>query len=819
MRMARQKSVTRSISQPVGSQDCHLHPPLSLRKEVITTMVKPLTLKQLRRSCDLASFDFQTTEEIRPDARIIGQPRGIHAIEFGLDVESPGYNIYVLGESGTGRTTAIRNFIKARAENEPVPSDWAYVYNFREPHKPIALQLEPGMGCKFRDDMSQLIEDLKAGIPRAFDSDAFRDAIQGIQEELSKKREREFSALQAQAAQKGAAVIAAPDGARIVPVRNGQALSAQEFAALTNEEKEAWRQIAKSLETALADTARQSQKDERAAQQEIETLIRRVAASVVDERLDTLQGRYQDHEEILNYLDQVQQDILDHVELFRPENEDGDARKELPGMDPFRRYKVNVIVDQRLAEGAPVVVENDPKLMRLLGRVEHESRFPAGVFTDFTLIRGGCLHEANGGYLVLRAKDLFSEPGSWDGLKRALVGECVSPDDPAARGGAPTRSLDPEPIPLDLKIILVGPPDVYYLVHAVDEDFRTLFKVLADFDELMDRNKTNENEYANFVATRCSEEGLRHFDREAVGQLVELGSRLAGSQKKLTTRFGDIADIVREANYWAGKAGRDLVTAQDVLQAIVEREYRQNRIQTRRREQVLDGKILIATEGAALGQINGLSVAAVGDHQFGHASRVTARTFVGKEGVVQIDREVQLAGPIHNKGVMTLVGYLGGQYAHELPLSLSAQITFEQNYGGIEGDSASSTELYALLSSLSGIPIKQSIGVTGSVNQHGGIQAIGGVTYKVEGWYEICKKRGLTGDQGVLLPAANIPDLMLREVVLRSVEEGAFHLWAVSTVDEGLEILMERPASEVHQAVQQRLSQLAETIRKFSGRE
>ncbi|KAA3656964.1 MAG: Lon protease family protein, partial [Chloroflexi bacterium] len=454
---------------------------------------------------------------------------------------------------------------------------------------------------------------------------------------------------------------------------------------------------------------------------------------------------------------------------------------------------------------------------RLLGRGEHEVRQNGAVVTDFTLKRSGALHAANGGYLVLRARDLFNEPGAWEALKRALVAGEVRPDDPASRGGSIARTLDPEPIPLFLKVILIGPPQLYYYLFQVDEDFQTIFKVMADFDEVVDRTPENEQLYATFIATRCHEEGLLHLDREAVARVIEYGSRQAGTQSKLSTRFGQMADLVRESNYWAEVNGRSLITVYDVEKAIDNREYLSNRIENRMRDHLLSGKQLVATEGAVVGQINGLAVSQVGDHAFGHPSRVTTRTYVGQQGVVQIDREVELAGQIHNKGLMTLVGYLGGHYATDQPLSLSAQITFEQNYGGIDGDSASSTELYALLSSLSDLPIDQGIAVTGSVNQRGEIQAIGGVTQKVEGWFNVCKANGLTGDQGVLIPISNVPDLMLRVSVVEAVAAGEFHIWAVTTVDEGIALLTGHTAAEVHAAAKARLQTLANTMAHYSG--
>jgi lon-related putative ATP-dependent protease len=567
----------------------------------------------------------------------------------------------------------------------------------------------------------------------------------------------------------------------------------------------------------LNEAVHQARKLEIEAQNALEDLKRRVASSVVDVAMEELKEAFASFGKIIAYLEQLHQDILDHVDLFRDENE-GDNQEGEPSSplsEEFRRYQVNVLVDHSFSKSAPVIVEYNPAAPNLLGRVEHEARYGGAIVTDFTLIRAGMLHAANGGYLVLRARDLFTEPGAWDALKRALVEAAVRPDDPVTRSGALARSLEPEAIPLDIKVILIGPPALYYQLHAMDEDFQTIFKVMADFDETVHRTAENEREYAKFIAKRSREEDLLHLDRQSVGRVIEYGSRLAGTQGKLSTRFGNIADLVRESDYWAREAGRDIVIVDDVERAIDHREYLRNRIETRMREHLMEGKQLVATEGAIIGQINGLAVSQIGDHAFGHPSRVTTRTYVGKEGVVQIDREVELAGAIHNKGVLTLVGYLGGQYAADQPLSLSAQITFEQNYGGIEGDSASSTELYALLSSLSEAPIKQSIAVTGSVNQLGRIQAIGGVTQKVEGWFNVCKERGLTGEQGVLIPASNVKDLMLRVAVVDAVSAGDFHIWAVETVDEGIEILTGVPADEIHMAAKARLKNLAEILERY----
>jgi lon-related putative ATP-dependent protease len=785
-------------------------------------MVKELPSEKLFSACDQTKFNFETTADLKPHSRIIGQPRGTESIVFGLGINSPGYNIYVLGEAGTGRTTAIERFISARAVEDPVPHDWAYVHNFSEPHKPRALRLKAGEGGDLCQAMRGLIDDLREDLPKAFDTDEFRAAVHDIEHDMETARDERLAELQEEARKVGTIVVVAPGGLQILPVNeSGQPIPPEALVQLPKEAQQDLKDKIHTLEHEVVEgTVREIQTLESKTKEKMKELVRSVGGSVVDRALTELKTRYGDEDEICAYLDEVNKDILEHTALFRPpgEDEEDPQRAESRAM-LLRRYEVNLITNHHGREGAPVVTENNPSIPRLLGRIEHEARRGGGVITDFSLIRAGALHAANGGYLVLRAKDLFAEPGAWEALKRALMTEKVDPDDPATRGGAPTRSLDPEPIPLDTKVILVGPPELYYWLHDLDEDFTTVFKVMSDFDERMKRTRKNEMEYATFVATRCEEEDLLPFNRSAVARVIEQGSRLADSQTKLTTRFGVIADLLRESSYWAQQSNHETVSAEHVQKAIQERRYRRNRVEDRLRERVLDGTLLIASKGEAVGQVNGLTVSIVGDHRFGQPSRVTARTYMGKDGVVQIDREVNLAGPIHNKGVMTLVGYLGGRYASDLPLSLSAQITFEQNYGGIEGDSASLTEVCSLLSSLSGIPIKQALAVTGSVNQRGEVQAIGGVSEKVEGWFAICRQRGLSGDQGVIIPRANVRDLMLNEDVRAAVDEKKFHLWAIASVDEGLEVLTGRPAKEVHEKAGKRLRELAEGIENFGKKD
>ncbi|MGB1251057.1 MAG: Lon protease family protein, partial [Candidatus Promineifilaceae bacterium] len=773
-----------------------------------------LTPTQLRRKFIPANVPYASTLEIEPCTTIIGQDRGVAAIEFGMEMQSRGYNIYVLGESGTGRTSAIQSFVTERAAGEPVPNDWVYVNNFQSAHEPIAIELPAGEGCRLRDMVEMVIGRIRSELPSAFDTQQFRDEVLLMRQAMQAESEGLFGAFQKHAVTQGATLMQTSEGFRIVPAQDGQPLEAEAIAALDDEQKEAWRGVQNGLEKGLTAVIFKARDIENSAQERMGQLVERVAASIIDVALKSLQDGFADYSDLVTYIGNMRDDILKHVNNFRPQPE-GTQQRLHP--DWFRRYKINVIIDHKLSTHAPVIAELEPSVPRVLGRVEHEARPGGAVVTDFTLLRAGALHAANGGYLVLRARDLGNSPGAYEALKRALIGNQVRPDDPAIRGGAATLTLDPQPIPLNIKVILIGPPSLYYQLAGMDEDFATIFKVMADFDHSIERDAENEMAYATFISARCVEEGLMPFDRAAIGKIIEFGSRMAGTQKKLSTRFGVIADLIREANHWAKKAKGEIISAENVLRAINNRYFLRNRIETRMREGVEDRKQLITTSGYKVGQINGLAVSQIGDHSFGHPSRLTTRTYVGKRGVVAIDREVNMAGAIHNKGLMTLTGYIGGQYAHDHPLSLSAQITFEQNYGGIDGDSASSTELYALLSSLSETPIRQSIAVTGSVNQYGEVQAIGGATQKIEGWYDVCKTEGLTGKQGAMIPASNVVDLMLRDEIVKAVEEGEFHVWSVDSIDEGLEILTGVEAPEIHDKVKAKLRKLADTLAAYEG--
>jgi lon-related putative ATP-dependent protease len=790
--------------------------------------VSEMAPADLRHTCDIDRLTFETTAELPFSNKIVGQPRGTRSIEFGIEINSPGFNIYVMGPTGTGRTTTIEHFLQEKAAAGPVPNDWVFVQNFQDQRRPRAISLPPGRGTQFRTDMLELVAYLRREIPKAFETEEYKDALSGIVQELEAQRGRILQKVRHEAAEQGFAIIRTPDGLIISPVVDGQPMPAEVYEALESEQKEELNTVRRSLERSLEDALRAVQDVERGTRDQIADLARRVASSVVDRFVEPLRTAYTDEEEALLHLKLVQEDVIAHVNDFLPDEE---ARLESSPQerdDPFRRYAVNLMVDHRESRGAPVVVENNPTYHNLAGRIEYDVKFGVPT-TDFSNIKAGALHRANGGYLVLRAGDVLRHSHAWQALKRALNSGQVRIEEPAAESIA-TKTVDPEPIPLDVKIILMGGTALYYSLLEVDEDFSKLFKVRADFDADMERNAENEGELALFIAARCTEENLHHFDRGAVGRVIEQSSRLAESKDKLTTRFGEVANLVREASYWAENAGREIVTEADVTRAIQEHTFRSNLMEQHLRRQIKKGILFVDTSGSAVGQVNGLYLIQVGDYGFGQPSRITAQTYMGSAGVVSVEREVKLSGPIHNRGIMTLIGYLGGTYAQDQPLSLSASLAFEQNYSGVEGDSASSAELYALLSSLSGLAIQQGIAVTGSVNQWGQIQPIGGATAKIEGFYDVCAEGGLTGEQGVVIPAANVRDLMLRQDLVDAVSEGRFHVWAVSTIDEGLEILTGVPAGKrevdgtyppgtVHRAVQDKLGQLALGLETFGKAE
>jgi lon-related putative ATP-dependent protease len=794
--------------------------------------VRPLEASQLCQPCDPAQFDFETTEELEELSQIIGHERAVVAVRFGIGIQRNGYNLFALGRSGTGKRTTISQFLEERAAGEPVPSDWCYINNFEDSHKPNALRLPPGKGIELREDMDQLLEELGTAIPATFDSEDYQTRRQESQEEFQEKQEKALNQIQAKAQERGIALIRTPVGLAFAPVEDGEVVSPDEFQKLPEEKQEQVKEDIAELQEELQETMRQARQWERQAREKIKELDRQVAMFAVGHRIEELHEKYADVEDVLAYLEAVKNDVVENVDDFR---RNGDEEPEgilgIP-MQRFRearlrRYQVNVLVDHSESTGAPVIYEEHPTYNNLIGRIEHIAQMGALV-TDFNLIKSGALHRANGGYLLIDARELLMQPYAWQGLKRVLRAQEVRTESLSqALSLVSTVSLEPQPIPLNVKVVLIGERLLYYLLDQYDPDFGELFKVEADFSDEMSRTPETNQLYARLIAAMARRNELRPFDREAVARTIQRSSRISGDSKKLSTHLLSIADLLHEADYWAGEAGNSVVTLKDVQKAIDQQINRADRLRERTQERIKRGTILIDTEGERVGQVNGLSVIALGNFAFGRPSRITARTRLGKGNVVDIEREVELGGPIHSKGVMILSGYLGARYAPEYPLSLSASLVFEQSYAGVEGDSASLAELCALLSALADVPIRQSLAVTGSVNQHGDVQPIGGVNEKTEGFFDACVAKGLTGDQGVLIPAANVEHLMLREDVLEAVEQGEFSVYSVKNVDEGIELLTGVPAGErdqegafplgtINQRVEARLIELAQKQRDFA---
>lgn len=795
-----------------------------------------LPAEALRATCSAEELGCESTDQLPPLEGIIGQERAVKALHFGLGIKADGFNIFVAGAPGTGRTTAVKGFLEELARGQEVPPDWCYVNNFKDPYRPKVLRLPPGRGMELARDMKEFITTARREIPRAFESDDYTKRREEILQHFATKRKELINRINRRAQEEGMLIQSTQIGIFIIPIKDGQPLGDQELLALPEEERAALEGKREQLERELHATLKEMKSLEKQAGEALAELDREVAIFVLGYLFADLLQKYADYPEVVAYLHEVRADILENIGEFRRqeegEGEGGEGRgnhrsphwtRELA----FRKYEVNVIVDNSKLEGAPVVIELNPTYHNLFGRMEKEAQFGTLV-TDFTMIRGGSLHRANGGYLVVPVEELSTAMFSWDSLKRALKNREISLEEPGERlGFMATKSLRPEPIPLDVKVILIGDSFLYHLLYFFDLDFRELFKVKAEFDTTMERNRENIHRYARFICTLCQKENLLPLDGGALARVIEYSSRLAEHQGKLSTRFAEIADLVREANYYAQAENSPCIRAGHIRRAIREKVERATLIEEKIQELIRDGQILISTRGEAIGQVNGLSVLNLGDVSFGKPSRITATTGPGREGIIDIEREVKLGGPIHSKGVMILSGFLAGRYGRDFPLSLTARLVFEQSYEGIEGDSASSAELYALLSSLSGLPLKQGIAVTGSVNQYGQVQAIGGVNEKIEGFFAVCSLKGLTGEQGVIIPKSNVPHLMLKEEVVEAVREGKFHIWAVETIDEGIEILTGVPAGEpdsggnfppgtVNALVQERLREMAETTREFS---
>jgi predicted ATP-dependent protease len=792
-----------------------------------------LAPEQLYRPCDPATLGFTTTDQLPDDAITLGQDRAVAAIEFGIGIHHAGYNLFALGPSNAGEHAIVRRFLERQAAGEPTPYDWCYVHNFEEPHRPRAISLLPGRGAKFRDDMVELVDDLRTAVSAALETEEYRLRHQQIDEEFSERRQTALTALGNRSAERGVALIQTPVGFALAPMRDGHPLDAEAFEKLPEEDRTQIKAAMEDFEAELEKLLHQMPKWRRESREKERALKRAVTSRAVDAPIDELSKAYDGHPGVQAYLAQVKTDVIEHAEDFRRGKEEEEnaslealISKSVLASKPLGRYQVNVLDDHGSATGARVVYEDKPTFQNLVGRIEHVSQMGTLV-THFTLIKPGALHRANGGYLILDARRLLLEPFAWEGLKRALragalriesVGETL--------GLVSTVTLDPEPIPLNVKVVLIGERLLYYLLYEYDPDFRELFKVAVDFETSAERAEPSEALYATMIATLVRKAGLRPFTAAGVARVLEHGARVVGDAGKLWLGLEGLTDLLKEANHWAEASGRAAVEAADVQQAIDARVHRSGRPRERVQEEIAKGTIEIATSGEVVGQVNGLSVIELGGFAFARPSRITARVRLGAGRVVDIEREVELGGPIHSKGVLILAGFLSGRYVPDRPLSLSASIVFEQSYGPVEGDSASSAELYALLSALADVPLKQSIAVTGSINQRGQVQAVGAINEKIEGFFDVCKARGLSGKEGVLMPSANVGHLMLRRDLIEAVATGAFHIYAIDTVDQGMEILTGLAAGTrdgsgafaegtINHKVEQRLTALAGQARAF----
>ena len=784
-------------------------------------------VSMLNNRCDPDSLGFETTDEIAPLAEMIGQERAVSALELALTIEDPGFNLFISGLPGTGRNSALRDHVERLARRRPSPPDWGYVHNFEDPSQPVPISLPCGRMQALAADMDELVDTVRRDVPRVFESDEYSQRMEAAMQDLQSQRQEKTAAMEQAALTAGFLLGSTPAGVTPLPAKGGRPLSQEEYANLSETERQELQQRAEQLQQSINRTLGEIRRLGKAAMEETRNVDKEIVRFTLTPIIDELQEKYQDFPDIVTYLDRVEADLVEHHDHLKPkEPTPGSPGQPTTDEEAFIRYRVNNLVDNTRCESAPIVFEHNPTYYNLFGRVDYQARLGT-LNTNHMMIRCGAMHKANGGYLILQARDLLTSPLSWQTLKRALhsrdicienLGEQYSP--------LPSATLRPLPIPVDAKIIIVGTPDVLMLLQAVDEDFQRYFKVTADFDTLMERTPENIAKYAAYIAGRRREAGLRPFHKTAVARIIDHSSRLAGHQEKLTTRFMDVADIVTEANYWAGTTQAASVTGEHVKQAIEQRRYRSSLPEDRIRELIEEGVIRISTAGEAVGQVNGLAIMGLGGFSFGKPSRITARVALGRGQLVNVERETKLSGKIHDKGFMTLTGYLQGKYGYDKPLSLRASISFEQSYSEVDGDSASSTELYALLSAISGLPLAQGIGVTGAVNQNGEVQAIGGATQKIEGFFAVCKTKGLTGRQGVIVPRDNLKHLVLDDEVAAAVAAGQFHIYGVATVDEGIEVLTGVPAGEwqkdggypagtVHARVEERLHEMAQAVREF----
>ncbi len=785
----------------------------------MTNNVTELSVAKLRRHCDPKTLKFKSTKELPELQGVIGQKRALGALTFGVNIKDNGYHIYAVGPASTGKTTIIRKFLEQEAKNKPVPCDWLYVNNFDDHDKPQVLQIPAGKGKEFKDDMDQFVEELQTEVPQAFEGKEYEKEQERIEQEFQQRSKVLFEKLAEKAEKRGFKLIQTAQGIAAFPIIDDKVVTPDQEMTISDEEREKIEKHQAKLQEEMRNTLRQIEQLQKKGKELIKELDQRIVSFVIDRFINELKEKYHKHKAVIELLKEARSSLLKNTQTFKQmrQTEQDPKMKGSPfaAQEPtFDEYRVNLVIDNSKTKGVPVIFEKNPIGPNLIGRIEQQGWFGTLV-TNFSMIKSGSLHRANGGYLIIEALSLLTKPYAWHILKRALKNEEVMIESMGEFFGAfMTRTLEPEPIPLSIKVILIGDPSLFYLLYNLDPEFKELFKVKSDFEPHMEWNQPTVEQYAQFIATVCREEDLSHFAPSGVAKVVEHGARLVTHQQKLSTRFGDIVDLLRQASYWAKQSKHTLVQAEDVNKALEEKIYRSNRISEQLDEMMQEGTILIDLKDKVVGQINGLAVMSLEDYSFGKPSRITARTFVGSGGMVNIDREVKLGGPIHNKATMILAGYFGGKYAAKEQVSFSATITFEQTYDGVEGDSASCAEMYALLSSLADIPLRQDIAVTGSVNQHGDVQPIGGANEKIEGFFGICKLLGLTGTQGVIIPHQNVKHLMLHEEVVAAVKAGKFHIYPVSNIEEGIEILTGKSIKTIDTAVKKKLKLLTDAAQE-----
>ncbi len=766
-------------------------------------MRKPneLSYKDLKDYCSTKNFEFETTEELSSVDTGIGQERGIKALEFGLNVDVKGYNLYLEGPSGVGKTMYTKNYLNTIAKKKKAPVDWCYLYNFDNPNEPIAVSLPSGHGKDFKESMDQFIKDVKADIKSTFNDEDFEKEKSLIKQEFEEKRNILLKKLNKESQKHGFEVKAAQNGIYMMPIIDGKTIQEEEFEKLDPKIKEEFENKSSIVQEQIMVAIGEIKEIEKQSNNKIREWQSNVALLTVNIHINYIKSKFKRNKKINNFLNNIKNDILKNLQYFIADEKD-DSKNNNPNMikqeypKPWLNYKVNLFVDNSKLDGAPIVMDSNISYPNLFGKLEYENYYGA-LRTDYTMLKPGLLHIANGGYIIFQAKDLLSNGICYESLKKALrIKELNIENNPDSHTNMVMVSLKPEPIPLDVKVILIGSSEIYYTLLSVDPDFRKLFKIKAEFEDDAPKTYENMSKLARFIHAFCEQEELPHFDKKAVAKMVEYSSKLADDKNKISTRFNDLSEIIAEAGTWARMDKKKIVTDEYVKKALTERIDRVKKYDNRYTEMIKQNTLLISTNGFKVGQINGLTIMTIGDYSFGKPSKITANTFTGKSGIINIEREVELSGSSHSKGVFILNGYIGEMFAQDIPLSLTASICFEQLYNGVDGDSASSTELYALLSSLSGVPINQAIAVTGSVNQKGEIQPIGGVNDKIEGFYQICKMRGLSGEHGVIIPIQNVKNLSLSDEIVDAVKAGKFHIYAVSSIEEGIEILTDVPAGK-----------------------